>query len=372
VIDRLNCTKFLKDKCGVCAKVCPTEAIDYNDVDKLIEREIGAVVVATGYELYKTTDFPEYGYGVYKDVIDGMQFERLASASGPTGGEIKRPSDGKVPKTIVFVQCAGSRDPQKGIRYCSKICCMYTAKHTMLYHHKVHDGQAYVFYMDIRAGGKNYDEFVRRAIEEDEANYLRGRVSRIYEEDGSLIVKGSDTLSGIPVTIKADMVVLATAIVSGSDARTTSQKVGIGYDEYGFMNEAHPKLKPVETNTAGILLAGACRSATDIPDAVAQGSAAASKIQNMFSKERLEREPVVAQVNENNCLGCFACKDVCPYGAPEVLEIKDRSGKVIRKVARINPGVCQGCGLCVAVCRPKAADLAGFTDEQIFAQLNSF
>ena len=186
-----------------------------------------------------TDFFPEYGYGKYKDVISGIQFERLASASGPTLGEIRRPSDGQIPKKIVFVACAGSRDPAKGIPYCSKICCMYTAKHAMLYQHKVHEGESYVFYMDIRAGGKNYEEFVRRAIEEDGVNYVRGRVSRIYEKNGKLIVKGVDTLLGAsPVEIEADMVVLATAGVANKGAEELAQKLHVSYDPYKFFAEA--------------------------------------------------------------------------------------------------------------------------------------
>jgi heterodisulfide reductase subunit A len=373
VIDRDNCMYFKKGKCGVCKKICQKDAIDYEQTDQIVEYDVGAVVVATGYDLFGKENFKEYGYGEYADVIDGMQFERLASASGPTGGEIKRPSDGKIPHRVVFLQCAGSRDPEHGVSYCSKICCMYTAKHTMLYKHKVHHGQAYVFYMDVRAGGKNYDEFVRRAIEEDEALYLRGRVSKIYKrKDGTLIIKGADTISGEQIELEADMVVLATALVSDNKAIDLAQKVGIGYDSYGFMNEAHPKLKPVETNTAGVYLAGACRGAADIPDSVAQASAAASKVQNLFSKSALEREPTIAEVNETTCIGCFACMNVCPYNAPEEKELRDRGGKLIRKVATINPGVCQGCGLCLSVCRPKAVDLNGFTDEQIFSQLELF
>ena len=194
VIDRAHCAWFLKGKCGLCQKNCPAGAIDYDTQDEFIDVKVGAIVAATGYDIKHSDFFPEYGYGKHPDIIDGLQFERLASASGPTGGEIRRPSDGKVPKTIVFVACAGSRDKAKGIEYCSKICCMYTAKHAMLYKHKHHEGKAYVFYMDIRAAGKNYDEFVRRAIEEDDVNYVRGRVSRIYEKNDKLIVLGVDTL----------------------------------------------------------------------------------------------------------------------------------------------------------------------------------
>jgi heterodisulfide reductase subunit A len=184
VIDKKNCTFFLKGKCKVCEKLCPTKAIRYDQEDTIIEADIGAIVLATGFNVLETDFFPEYGYGKYPDVITGLQFERLASASGPTLGEIRRPSDGKIPETVVFISCAGSRDPAKGIEYCSKICCMYSAKHAMLYQHKVHHGKSYVFYMDIRAGGKMYEEFVRRAIEQDRVNYIRGRVSRIYDRDG--------------------------------------------------------------------------------------------------------------------------------------------------------------------------------------------
>ncbi len=370
-IDATNCLKLIKGRCGICAKVCTPGAIIFDDVDKLVEYPVGAIVVATGFDLFGKEKFGEYGYGEYPDVIDGLQFERLASASGPTGGKILRPSDGKEVERIVFVQCAGSRDPKQGVAYCSKICCMYTAKHATLYKHKVHHGQAYVFYMDVRACGKGYDEFTRRTMEEDGAIYLRGRVSRIYQENGKLIVKGVDTLSQQPGSVEADLVVLATAMVPNKDARELAQKVSVGYDEYGFLNEAHPKLRPVETNTAGVFLAGACRGAADIPDAVAQASAAASKIQNLFSKDKLEREPIVARVNENTCISCFACIQVCPYGAIEKKEIRDRKGTLLRTLANVNRAVCQGCGLCLSVCRPKALDLDGFTDEQIYVQLNT-
>jgi heterodisulfide reductase subunit A2 len=369
VIDRERCTMFTKGKCGVCKKVCPTGAIDYDMGDTLIKEQVGAIVVATGFDAMPVSAIPEYGYGKYKDVINGLQFERLASASGPTTGEILRPSDGKVPETIVFIQCVGSRDCAKGIPYCSKICCMYTAKHAMLYKHKVHDGQAYIFYMDIRAGGKGYDEFVRRTIEEDGAIYLRGRVSRVYEQDGKLIVAGVDTLSNRQVRIDADMVVLATAGVARPGMDRLAQILGISYDPYNFLSEAHPKLRPVETSRAGVFLAGACQAPKDIPESVAQASASASKVLGLFSSEQLEREPIVARVNENTCVGCLYCKDVCAYGAITSKEIRDRKGNLVKVVANVNPGLCQGCGTCQATCRSKSLELDGFTDDQIFAQL---
>ena len=376
VIDRKNCTYYIKGKCRVCEKLCPTGAIRFDQPDEIIEVEVGAIVVATGFEILDTDFFPEYGYGKYKDVITGMQFERLASASGPTQGEIKRPSDGQVPKKIVFIKCAGSRDPAKGIEYCSKICCMYTAKHTMLYKHKVHDGEAYVFYMDIRTAGKNYEEFSRRAIVEDGARYIRGRVSKVYEKNGKLIVSGVDTLlNAMPVEIEADMVVLATAGVAGKGAEELAQKLHISYDQNKFFSEAHPKLKPVETNTAGIFLAGACHAPKDIPESVAMASGTAGKIACLFSNDELTREPIIAEVNRfgpplfSTCVGCFMCLPVCPYQAIEREQIKDRSGNIIKEVAFVNPGLCQGCGTCVALCRSKSIELHGYTNNQVLAEV---
>ncbi len=376
VIDKKHCNYYKRGKCKICEKTCPTGAICFDKEDEFVTEDIGAVVVATGFNVLGTEFFPDYGYGRYKDVITGLQFERLASASGPTSGEIRRPSDGTMPKKIVFIACAGSRDPAKGIHYCSKICCMYTAKHAMLYQHKVHGGESYVFYMDIRAAGKNYEEFVRRAIEDDGVNYVRGRVARVYEKDGKLIVKGVDTLMGAkPVEIEADMVVLATAGVSNEGAEELAQRLHVSYDPYKFFAEAHPKLKPVETNTAGIYVAGACQAPRDIPETVSMASGAAAKVAALFSSDKLVREPLIAVVNRmappvySTCVGCFMCQTACPYQAIEREEIKDRGGNVVKTVARVNPGLCQGCGTCVAFCRSKSIDIQGYSNDQMYAEV---
>ena len=384
VIDATKCLKFKTGKCGICQTKCAAGAINFEDKDELLTEQVGAIVVATGYQLYSIgkeqenpnlSGYGEYGYGQYKDVIDSLQFERLISASGPTGGEPKRPSDGKVPEKIVFIQCVGSRDNAKGVSYCSKICCMYTAKHTMLYKHKVHDGEAHVFYMDIRSGGKKYDEFVRRAIEQDGAVYHRGRVSKITEEEingvKKLIVRGSDTLSGRPVTIEAEMVVLACAMTPTTGATSLAQKLSVGYDEYGFLSESHPKLRPVETNSAGVFVCGACQGPKDIPESVAQASAAAAKVLIMLSQDHLTREPEIAKVNETLCAACGACAKACPYQAIAIEDILDRKGNFVKKTARVNPGLCMGCGTCVAVCPSKSVDLEGFTEEEVYAQIES-
>jgi len=380
VIDRENCIKFKTGKCGLCQKVCGPGAVDYEQEDTLIVEPVGAIVVATGFDLYSIDEKPkgspikgygEFGHGKIPDVIDGMTFERLASASGPTGGKILRPSDGREPKQIVFIQCVGSRAREKGISYCSKVCCMYTAKHTMLYHHKVHDGQAYVFFMDARTPGKSYDEFWRRSIEEEEAVYIRGMVSRLYQKGDKIVVMGSDIAVGVQVEIEADMVVLATAVMPQKGADSLAQKLGISYDSYNFYSEAHAKLRPVECATAGIYLAGACQGPKDIPDTVSQASAAAAKVMTLFARDQLEREPIVARVNEKNCVACFYCRKVCPYGAVEEKEIRDRQGNLIRVVAYVNPGVCGGCGTCQASCPSKSVELDGYTDEQIVAMIEA-
>lgn len=380
VIDKKVCAKIIRNGCGLCEKKCAPGAIRFDDADKMVEEQVGAIVVATGYKLYdigreqassKLHGYGEYGYGKYKDVIDGLQFERLISASGPTNGELKRPSDGKIPQKVVFISCVGSRDNAKGLPYCSKICCMYTAKHTMLYKHKVHSGEAHVFYMDIRAGGKGYDEFVRRAIEQDGARYYRGRVSKVTQENGKLIVRGADTLAGIPVTIEADMVVLAAAMRPADGVAELAQKLNVGYDQFGFLLESHPKLRPVETNSAGVFVCGACQAPKDIPEAVAQASAAASKVAVTFAATELTREPEIAHINEQTCAACFACVRTCPYHAVEEAEIRARNGALIKRTARINPGLCMGCGTCVAVCPSKSADIEGFSEEEIYSMVEA-
>jgi heterodisulfide reductase subunit A len=370
VIDRESCIWFTKGKCKVCQKVCPADAIDFDQEDELIEEEVGAILVSTGYDLIERGRYGEYGYGQIPDVIDGLQFERMLSASGPTGGKVVKPSTGETPRTVAFIQCVGSRDDSKGRPYCSKICCMYTAKHAMLFKHKVKDGKAYIFYIDVRAGGKGYEEFVKRAVDEDRVVYLRGRVSRIFEKEGTVHVRGADTISGQQVEIRADLVVLATAVTASSGVRELAQKLRIGFDQYGFLSEAHPKLRPVETNTAGVFLAGACQGPKDIPDTVSQAGAAASKVIGLLSSDELIREPLVAHVTERLCIGCFACEDTCPYGAIERVDWKDPESGLAKTIARVNPGVCEGCGACLPVCRPKAVDLKGYSDEQIYSEIN--
>jgi heterodisulfide reductase subunit A len=364
-IDANFCRQFIKGKCGVCAKVCPTGAINYDQQDEIVTEDIGAIVVATGYGLLDQERLPEYGGGRYPDVISGIQYERFLNASGPTSGHIIRPSDHEEPKTVVFVSCAGSRDKSIGVPYCSNFCCMYIAKQAILTKDHIPDSQSYVFYMDIRSPGKGYDEFTRRAQEEYGVKYIRGRVSRIYPKGKKMIVQGADTLLGTTVEVEADLVVLATAAIAADGAPQMAEKLHISYDTFGFYVESHPKLRPVETNTSGVFLAGACQGLKDIPASVTQGSAAASKVLSLFSKDMLESDPAIAQVNINTCVGCYKCLRTCPFGA--IVEDTLRSGK---QVAKVIETVCAGCGVCTATCPCGSIQLQHFTDNQLLAEVN--
>lgn len=361
-LDEKHCLGLNPLRCGKCSEVCEPGAIDYDMKPEIIEEEVGTIVVATGYELYPKEKLKEYGFGVYRDVIDGLQFERLLSASGPTSGEIHRPSDGKVPKDVVFIQCAGSRD-EKHNPYCSKICCMYTAKHALLYKHRVPDGQAYVFYIDIRAAGKDYEEFVQRAMEEDRILYLRGKVSRVFKKKDKLMVWGVDTLTGQTVEVPADMVVLATSMVCQDSTKDIIHKLKIAADENNFLKEAHPKLRPVESLTSGIFVAGAAQGPKDIPEAVAQGSGAAAKALSILASKELIHDPMISDVEEVVCGGCGVCISVCPYGA---LSLDER-----RNVVLVNDVLCEGCGTCAASCPTGAAEMRNYTSEQVVEMIRA-
>jgi len=364
-IDPLHCRHFTRGKCGVCSKICPVKAINFDMQDTIVTEEVGAIIVATGYDLFDHSIYGEYGAGRYPDVISGLQYERILSASGPSGGHIRRPSDGREPKDIVFIACVGSRDPSVGRPYCSGVCCMYIAKQAILTRDHLPESNSYVFYMDIRAPGKNYDEFVRRAQEEYGVQYIRGRVGKVYPRGNRMVVQGADTLLGVQVEVEADLVVLATGIEASAGAGDLAEKLRISYDQYGFYMESHPKLRPVETNTAGVYLAGACQGPKDIPASVAQGSAAASKVQALFARDTIETNPQVALVNERACIACAKCIQVCPFGA---IKWKELRGNILK--AEVLPTVCQGCGLCNATCPCKAIQLQHSTDNQILAEVN--
>jgi heterodisulfide reductase subunit A len=362
VIDREICKHF-QDGCDICKKVCPKDAIDFDQVDRSLEEEVGAVVVATGFGLYPKERLGEYGHGKYPDVIDGLEFERLLSVWERDGRDIKRPSDGKTPREVVFIQCAGSRDPEHGMPYCSKICCMYTAKHAMMFKQAVPDGQAYVFYIDVRAGGKGYEEYVNRNVEDGGILYLRGKVARVFEDKGKMMVWGVDTLSNRKIEIAADLVVLATAMVPSEGAKDLAKRLKVSSDQFGFFSEIHPKMRPVESPTSGVYLAGCAQAPRDIPETVAHASGAASKVAVLFSRDELSHAPIVVSVDEDICTGCAICVEACPYGAREVDEWK--------RIARVREVLCQGCGACATACPNSATGQKNFAASQILNMIDA-
>ena len=374
-IDPDYCSMLKSGKCGVCSKVCTAGAIDYKQKDEYIEEDYGAIVVATGFNPIKLDEYDEFAYSQSKDVVTSLEFERLMNAAGPTGGTLLRPSDGTHPKTLVFVQCVGSRcDGSKGKSYCSKICCMYTAKHAMLCREKYPDTDVYVFYIDVRTPGKNFDEFYRRAVEEYGVHYIKGMVGKVVPENGKLKVQASDLLGGQQLHIDADMVILAAAIEPDKSARPLATMLTASMDTNDFFTEAHPKLRPVESPTAGIFLSGACQGPKDIPETVAQASAAAAKVIGLLCKDNLTCNPCTAEPNELMCNGCSSCEKVCPYGAITYIDKEFRGPNrttLIRRVAQVNPAVCQGCGACTVACPSGAMDLKGFSNQQIMAEVDA-
>ena len=375
-IDANYCTMLKTGKCGICSRVCTAGAIDYTQKDEHIVREYGAIVAATGFNPIRLDKFDEFAYNQSPDVVSSLEFERLMNAAGPTAGTLLRPSDGKHPKTIVFVQCVGSRcdGGEKGKPYCSKICCMYTAKHAMLCREKYPDIEVYVFYIDVRTPGKNFDEFYRRAVEEYGVHYIKGMVGKVVPENGKLRVQAADLLDNRQLHIDADMVVLAAAIEPDASARELATMLTASMDTNDFFTEAHPKLRPVESPTAGIFLSGTCQGPKDIPETVAQAGAAAAKVIGLLSKDRLTCNPCVAQPDELMCNGCSSCEKVCPYGAITYADKEFRGPNrttLLRRVAQVNPAVCQGCGACTVACPSGAMDLKGFSNRQILAEVDA-
>lgn len=374
VIDRDECIKFKTGKCGLCQMSCPADAIDFAQEDEIVERQYGAIVVATGFNPISLENFDEFSYSQSPDVVTSLEFERIMNAAGPTKGKLIRPSDKTRPRTIVFVQCVGSRDTSGcGKTYCSKICCMYTAKHAMLIKEKYPDIDVHVFYIDVRTPGKDFDEFYRRAVEEYGVDYIKGMVGKIAERDGRLMVQGSDLLADEQVIIEADMVVLATAIEPDESAKELATMLTASIDTNNFFTEAHPKLRPVESPTAGVYLSGVCQGPKDIPETVAQASAAAVKVIGLLSKDKLLSNPCVACSDEMLCNGCSACENVCPYGAISYVDrgIRTEGEVEVRRVAQVNEAICQGCGACTVVCPSGAMDLKGFTNRQIMAEVDA-
>jgi len=358
VVDKESCLLLTKGKCKkACMEACKAEAINFDQKEEMIEKEVGSIIVATGYDPFDPHLLPQYGYGVYDNIITGLQFERLSSPSGPTCGEILL-KDGNVPKSIAFLHCIGSRDENAKL-YCSRICCMASMKQAHLAKEKT-GAEIYEFYIDINAFGKGYQEFYKR-VREEGIYFIRGKGSEIYKKDGRLIVEAEDTLLGTPVEIPVDLVVLGTGLTARRDAERMAQVLGISQSADGFFMEAHPKLRPVSTNVDGIFLAGCCQGPKDIPDTVAQASAAAAEVMSLVIKGEIEVEATISSIDPEICAGCKLCIEVCPYSAINFLDIKG--------ISSVNEALCKGCGACTSVCPSKAARQKHFTQDQVLAEV---
>jgi len=358
VVDKENCLLLSKGKCKkACMDACKANAINFEQKEEIIEREVGAIIIATGYDLFDPHHLPQYGYGVYENVVSNLQFERMASPSGPTRGEILL-KDGTVPKKIAFLHCIGSRD-ENANPYCSRVCCMASMKQAHLAKEKT-GAEIYEFYIDINAFGKGYQEFYKR-VREEGVYFIRGKGSEIFKRDGQLVVAAEDTLLGTPIETPVDMVVLGTGLNPRQDAERVAQIFGISQSVDRFFMEAHPKLRPVATNVDGIFLAGCCQGPKDIPDTVAQASAAAAEVMSLSSQGEMEIEPITAWIEPDICSGCKLCIEICPYSAIDFLEAKG--------ISVVNEALCKGCGACTAICPSKAARQNHFTQHQVLAEV---
>ncbi len=360
-------------KCDLCKgeDACgELEAIDFDKPDDLVNVKVGTIIVATGFDLYNVERKEEWGYKVYDNVVNGLEFERLIGASGPTGGNVVRPSDGKKPKSVGFVLCAGSRDQDEedGAKpYCSRVCCMYSLKHAHQLIEKIPGCQPYLFYMDIRSFGKAYEEFYYR-IQNEGGKFIRGRVAKITEDPvtKNLIVTAEDTLLGQPLEVELDMVVLASAVVPAESTQKIKNLLTLSNSPDGFLLEAHPKLNPMSTTTDGVFLAGMCQGPRDIPDVVGHAAAAAAAASIPIHKGSVTLEPIYAIVDEEHCGGCGTCIGLCPYGATELNKV---DGKL---VASVNEAKCKGCGTCGSACPSGAIKMQHFTNDQIMSEIEAF
>jgi heterodisulfide reductase subunit A len=370
-IDPESCLFLTKGKCGKnpkCAEVCQAGAINFDQEDEIVEFRVGAVIVATGFDPFDASRKPEYGYSDYPNVITGMEMERLVSASGPTGGKIKvfNGEEEIVPKEVAFIKCVGSRDESVGNEYCSRVCCMYVAKQAHLIRDKLPDANIRIYYMDVRAFGKGFEEFYDR-VRRENVRYIRGNPSEIFKRGNKLVVKVEDTLTSTPLEDEVDLVVLGVGLEPRADMRQTMELLRLSQSPDRFFLEAHPKLRPVDTATDGVFLAGCCQGPKDIPDTVAQAKGAASSAMIPLARGKVMISAQVAVVEESTCRGCGFCVSICPYTAIELVTV-NRFGHEV-EVARVNEALCKGCGSCSAGCLSDSIQPKSFRDRQILPQI---
>ena len=364
-IDAEKCLTLKGKKCKQpCTTACGPGAIDFEQQDELVELEVGAIIMATGFELWDPGQDARYGYGRLDNVITSLEFERISNASGPTGGEIVC-KNGEPPKSVAILHCVGSRDLNYQ-EHCSRVCCMYSLKFSHLIKEHLPETEVYELYIDMRCFGKGYEEFYRRLMDEG-VHMVRGRAAEVTdlalspEEEGRLVVKTEDTLLGIVRRIPADMVILSSGLAPAKDAKAVSQTFGFGCSADGFFLERHPKLEPVSTLTDGIFIAGCCQYPKDIPDTVAQAGAAAAGALALVDNATVKVEPTISYIDPEKCSGCHICVGLCPHVAIQYNEEK--------KVAEVITAACKGCGVCVAACGSNVPQQRGYLDNQIFAEI---
>ena len=363
LLDMKNCLGVDAVRCGKCKGVCEADAINYDDHDKIIEIEVGTIIVATGFELFDASIKDEYGYGVYPNVVNLGEIERMLNSAGPTQGHVVRPSDLKEPSKIVYIQCVGSRDELTN-KYCSRICCMTAIKQARMITDKT-DAKVYIFYIDLRTFGKGYEEFYESTAEAG-VTFIRGRVGEIIQDDktNTLTVRGEDTLLGKPINLEGiGLVVLSTGVVAPESTKKVAHALNLSLSPDGFLLEAHPKLRPVDSFNDGIFVAGMAQGPKDIPDTVAQAKAAASGAMALMGKGKISVEPYYSVVDEDKCAGCQVCISVCPYNAVTLNE---------RGHAEVNPALCKGCGTCTSTCASGAITSQHYTDDQISAMIEEY
>ena len=370
-VDPERCLYLTRGKCGKspkCADACTAGAINFEQQDEIVEFKVGTVIVATGFDTFDPARKPEYGYSDYPNVLTGLEFERLVSASGPTGGAVVlgEGENAVVPKEIAFIKCVGSRDESVGNEYCSRVCCMYTAKLAHLVQEKVPGANVRIYYMDVRAFGKGFEEFYDR-VRREGIRYIRGNPSEIFKRGDKLVVKVEDTLTATPLEDEVDMVVLAVGLEPRKDAREIIDILRLSQSADRFYLEAHPKLAPVDTATDGVFLAGCAQGPKDIPDTVAQAKGAASSALVLLASGKVKIQAQISVVNENTCRGCGYCVEICPYGAIDLVTA-NRMGNPVQ-VAQVNEALCKGCGACAAACFSGSIQQKSFMDRQILPQI---
>ncbi len=366
LIDMNTCLGTNPIACGKCADVCEKKAIDYDMQDEKIVLDIGAIVVATGMDVYDPTALDEYGYTRFQNVITSMEFERLICAGGPTGGHLVRPSDQKTPKKIGFIQCVGSRSLRDGAGYCSNICCMNTVKDTLLIRDHYPDSECSVFYIDIRAFGKGFEDLYDKSRETG-VKYIRGIPGEVVEDPqtGNLHMAVENTTTLEIEQHEFDMIVLSVGVRPRADDATMRRLLTLSTTSDGFLMESHPKLKPVDAPTRGVYFAGCCESPKDVKDSVTQASAAAARAGILLNAGKVTVEAITCMIDDGLCTYCGLCVEVCPYGA---LSGGDRKTKTPASVVE---AACAGCGTCAATCAFGAIAMRHFTDAQIMAQVDT-